>query len=316
MIDNKKIIYDTLKTNNDKISQSSLDTYTKYIYKLYFSIYDFEDEFEPYNFISNHRNFIAYIKNNIKNINSRKSYLAAIINITKKFNEDKELKIINEYNNLMYDYQNEYENEKKNGSKNEKEKNNWLSYNEIKNIYDNMYKKYIDYFNVVSLNKNMFDDLQNLIILSTYILQDPRRLELIYIKYKNYNKNEDNYYDKKNKCFVFNIYKTKKFYNKQIQKLNNNYIVLLNKFINLKYYPESDYIFNNINGSQLSKPLLNQKINKILGFKKGHGASTLRKIITSHKLQPLLELNKLATNIATNMGTSTNELIKTYLKKD
>jgi hypothetical protein len=307
MNNNDTLISIFLKKNNPNISDNSVKTYLSYIKKLLNIVIDYKinyDNLDKY-FIDNNIVIIKYLKN-LDNINSKKSYLAAIMNILKNDNSD----IKDNYNKLMYDYQEEYTISKHNNNKNKKEIDNWINYDQLIKKYNEIKKNVIPYFSVKDINKYMYDELTNFVILSCYILIPPRRMEIIYLKHKNYNVNEDNYYDKKNKSFIFNEYKTKKFYNKQIVKLPNDLILLLNKFININFYPNSDYIFNNINGDMISKPLLNNRLHKIFDNKK-ISVSMIRKIVSSQLLRPLIDLDKFVKD----MGTSNNEIIKTYIKK-
>jgi integrase len=308
----KQIIYDFIKDNNNNITDSSIKTYTNYIYKLYYNIYDLNDEFEPYNFITQRIKFIKYL-NELKNCNSIKSYISAIINILKKFNDNKDIEYKNDYIELMNKKAEEYENGKKDNKMNDKEKNNWIEYDDIIDYFNKLIDNIHNDLNKKGLTKILYIKFQNVIILAFYLLLPCRRLEYCYVKYKNYDINKDNYFDKKNKQIIFNIYKTKKFYDTQKLDINNKLYDMLNTFLTIKkIYSDSDYILSNNKDLPFSKSTLNQTINKIFNKKKGFSINMLRKITATNLLKPLININKYIKD----MGSSNNEIIKTYIKKE
>lgn len=118
----------------------------------------------------------------------------------------------------------------------------YIDYTEILNIYDEIKNKFqkIDYNNKITLNKEEYNLLLEYLILSLYILQEPRRnkdyLEMYIVKEKTKILNNDmNYLIINNAKFVFNNYKTSKIYNQQIIDINNELLYIINLYY--KFHP-------------------------------------------------------------------------------
>jgi len=111
-------------------------------------------------------------------------------------------------------------------------------------------------------------DIQEYVILSLYTLIPPRRLtDFIFMKYQNYDEEDDNYIDFDKKKLVFNIYKTAKIYKTQTESLPDRLANILKKWIKI-IDGRSDFILIDRNFDQLSQAQLQQRINKIFGGKK------------------------------------------------
>jgi len=125
------------------------------------------------------------------------------------------------------------------------------------------------------------------------------------MKINNIDKKTDNYIDK-NK-FVFNTYKTSRFYNKQEVEIPKNLKIILNKFIKLNPY---DYLLTDNQGNQLSNVRLGQKLNSIFGD--NTSTTLLRHIYITDKFKNAPSLIDLQKN-AENMGNSIMEQLQ-YIK--
>lgn len=308
-----KNIYNFLKENNEKtISDVSLKTYTSHLNKLFYHFNSKDNEFEPEFFLIDYKNVIKFILDDINNISSQKTYLASILNCLKSFNSTKDIKIKEIYNKVMSNLALKYDKEKENQKMNEKERNNWISQDEIKKKYDELYDKYISFFNIKGgLNSFLYDELQQLIILSLYYMIPPRRLsDYTLMKIKNYNDN-DNYIDFKKKKFVFNQFKTRKYKGETTINIPKDLLNLIKRFVNLNYY-ESDYLLNSNNGKPLSSSSLNKRLNNI--FNKKVSCNMLRKSYISDYFKDLPKLKEI-NELTNNLGNSMNEVMKSYIKK-
>lgn len=312
----KKIL---ININKDKLTDKTLNTYTNILSNVYIYFNSDLIDFEPYFFIDDFKEIIDYLLNNVNNKYTRKTILAAILNILRVYNDNDDKKLNNVkqiYSKMMYDDNNNIELEKKKNIKNKKELDNWIDYEDIIEKFKELYKKYYFYFDINNIDKLLLDDLQNLIILAFYIFLEPRRLEYVDLKYKNYDENKDNYIDIKNKNICLNNYKTVKKKGKVCFKITNKiFIDLIKKFINLKSEKkiETDYLFNGLNGNKLQPSQLTIRLNKI--FDKKISASMIRKSFLTNLFKDDLEKFKLLENVTKNMGNSSHEAIKTYIKK-
>lgn len=245
--------------------------------------------------------------------NKRKTILSAIIVLLESFdNKDKIEDVIKKYRLIMLDDIDKVKEQLKKQTKSINQNENWMSYDNILKIYNNLENDVKHLFKKTSINDNEYQELQNYVILSCYILIHPRRLlDWSEMKKINYDVNKDNYIDLKNKKFVFNKYKTSKFYGKQEVDIPKKLFNIIKKFI--KYNNnQSDYLFIDFNKNQLTPTKLNQRLNKI--FNKKIGVSMLRHIyISDNVLKDMPKLEKLE-NIARDMGHNVNQQI--LYKKD
>ena len=150
--------------------------------------------------------------------------------------------------------------------------------------------------------------IQNYIIISLTagIFIPPRRsLDWVLMKHKNYNTDTDNYYNKKK--FVFNQYKTAKFYNKQDIEVPVPLKVIMNKWIKLI---DNDYILFDSNNNPLTPVKLNQRLNKIFNGK--ISVNILRHSYITSKYNNIPKLRELKKE-AEAMGHNVNQLLE-YIK--
>jgi len=159
---------------------------------------------------------------------------------------------------------------------------------------------------------NDLQTIQNYIILCLLggIFIAPRRsLDYTEFKIKSINKDDDNYLDKNE--LVFNKYKTAKFYNEQRVAIPKELKSILTKWVKTN---NSDYLLYDSNGSKLTSVKLNQRLNKIFGKKAS--VNLLRHSYLTDKFGDEIERSKKMSNIAEDMGTSSAQVIGTYIKKE
>jgi integrase len=121
------------------------------------------------------------------------------------------------------------------------------------------------------------------------------------MKVKNINESTDNYI-KDNKFFVFNKYKTSKFYGSQEVEIPIKLRNILKKWLKIN---TNDFLFVDRHKRKLYPTTLNQRLNRI--FEKNLGVSMLRHIYISDKvLKDVPKLDNLK-KIANDMGHSVNE---------
>jgi len=291
-----KSIQERLKENKENISASTLKTYTSLLKTLYYNNHpkDCEVNLE---WFDNQDAVIESLKE--KPYSSRKTTYAGLVAITK--NNDKYKKA------LLNDGQ-KYQEFINTQTKTDKQEANWKSYEEIKSVVDSHYEKIKPLLKKKSLDDKEYKELQDFIILAltSGVYFSPRRSsDWCFMKVKNIIKDTDNYIDK-NK-FVFNKYKTAKFYNQQQVDIPKELKKILTKFV--KFNPH-DYLLTDALGKQLSTTRLTQKLNSIFGNK--ISTSMLRHIYISSKLQDVPALNDLK-QMATDMGHSITEQLQ-YIK--
>jgi integrase len=289
------MLLNILKKNKPNITESSLKTYNSTLTNFYYENHPKNSNIDI-NWFDNQDEII----NILKNKNNRKRILAALMAITD--NNDK-------YKKLMYDDLKIYNEEQDKQLKTDKQKENWIEYDKIIEIYNQLKLNYGHLLkeNYLLSQNDDYQLLQNYIIASLYILNEPRRLlDYVELKIKNIDKTKDNYILNDN--FHFNNYKTKKTYNEQIIPINKKLKTILNKFIKINPY---DYLLVDVNGKKLSSTKLNNRLNNIFG--NGISVNMLRHSLLSKLYDNIPSLNEIK-NRSTKMGHSINMALQ-YIKK-
>jgi len=287
----KKVI----KNNRPKITESSIKTYVSMITNLFKQIHGKEKEFDYNYFLKDPDEVIEHLLKN-KESKNRKTILSSLVVVCGDDNK----KACQKYRSLMMEDALKSNKEYETQTKTQKQADNWISYDEVKQVYNNLKKEVSPLLSKKDLNDDELQRIQNYIILSLYTDIAPRRL-MDYTELKirgDINKDEDNYL-LKNK-FIFNKYKTSKFYGTQELELPLKLKLLINKWLKIN---NTDYLLFDTKQQKLTPSKLNQRMNKI--FNKNIGASMLRHIYISDEVLadvPSLEkLKKISSDMSHNL---------------
>lgn len=297
-------IKETIKNNKPKITNSSIKVYNSLLNNLYKKYNNDDNNNINIEWFNNQDEIINLLKD--KSPSSRKTMYSALIAVTNDKNNDK-------YKNELLKDSKNYDEYIKTQTKSDKQATNWKDFDKIKEIFNKFYIKIKPILNSkTELSKNEYFELQDFIILSLVsgIYIPPRRSQ-DWINMKNLNssnidKSKDNYIDK-NK-FIFNTYKTSKFYNQQTVDIPKELKTILNKWAK---FNKNEYLINDRNNNKYSNVKLTQKLNSLLDGK--ISTSMLRHIYLSDKLKDIPKLNELE-ELAHEMGHSINEQLL-YIKK-
>lgn len=286
----KKVIIN----NRPNITDSSVKTYISMITNLFKHIHGKDVVFDYNYFLKYPEEVIEHLKN--KESKNRKTILSALVVLCGDDNKKSMMK----YRELMMEDAIKSNKDNIKQQKTKTQEDNWMTYEEIKEVYKNLKKEVTPLFNKKDLSTDDFQKIQNYIILSLYIDIPPRRL-MDYTELKirgDINKDEDNYY-LKNK-FIFNKYKTSKFYGTQEVQLPLKLKLLINKWLKIN---DNEYLLFDNKKQKLTPSKLNQRLNKIFGGK-NISVSMLRHIyISDEVLKDVPNLEELK-NISNNMGHS------------
>jgi hypothetical protein len=180
---------------------------------------------------------------------------------------------------------------------------------------DDIYKVYNEVKNKGIKKEASKQEQQDYLILSLYILQQPRRSrDYIYMKvindYNNDLSKDYNYYD--GSKFYFNIYKTRGKYGEQILDVPDDLTIIINNYIKKNNVNNNDYLLTDKNNKDLTKNT--NKMTLILNriFKDKISSSMLRRSFLTNKYGNLRDELKTDTNA---MGTSTEVANNNYIKK-
>jgi len=94
--------------------------------------------------------------------------------------------------------------------KSETQAENWLSWDEVKEVFNKLKEKAEEIGNKSRLSNADKKVLENYMILALYVLQPPRRNDWYYTEIGKGEDNKKNYVDLKDKKYIFNNYKTAK----------------------------------------------------------------------------------------------------------
>lgn len=250
------------------------------------------------------------IRNKVKDLkpNTQRTYYIAIASILKCYitnnkNNKKFQNLYNDYSKILDNYNNELRDQT---DKTDSENNNWMTKENITDLYNEMKKNY----------KDNEQSQQNFLVLSLYYLNAPRRnkdysvLKVV----NNYNDkldNQYNYIDLNKKEFIFNNYKTSKKYNQQRVDVPLELMNIILEYIKDFKIKNNDFLIKDL---KKDEPIninngMTVLLNKI--FKKKVGSSMLRKIyLTSKYGDQVKELKEDVKNMGTSVITAQNNYIK------
>lgn len=264
---------------NKGLSENTINLYMTYLHKL-----NDNNLLKNIKFLRDPLIIIEKIKDYKET--TQRNIIISIVSILKLLDEKK---LYDEYYKLMIE-RTKTINDKPKNEKSETQKKNWMSWDDIITVYDDLLKKLKK-----SKGDDRFENLLNFVVLSLYVLIPPRRNQ-DYLKMKITNKPEgvnDNFLDLKKKQFVFNVYKTSKKDGQVIINIPDNLFKVIKLYV--KYHPKLDLLkkVEDIpflvysNGDKLT---LDNSITRILNkiFNKKIGASMLRHIYLSNKYSKII----------------------------
>jgi integrase len=225
---------------------------------------------------------------------------------------DKYYALLIDYNKIL----------KVNTEKTESQKENWLTQEGVKEVYDKLTEKIRPNLSKKKLTETEYEDVLQWLVLSLYVIQCPRRnLDYSYMmvvkKFTDALPQDKNYLDMSNWTFYFNNYKTKKTYKTQAVPISEDMKKVLQDCF--KFHPlkaqigkSSIPLLVNYKGEIFkAKNTITRILNKIFG--KNVGCSLLRNIfLTSKYSGNVTDLEK----DVTAMGTSSETALNNYIKKD
>ena len=290
-------IKEELKNKRPNLSNGSLITYNSILSSLYKSVFGNDDKLDIDKF-SNTDKILEHLKSLPPN--RRKTILSALVVISDK----------QPYRDLMLEDIKNYNQQILKQEKTPAQKLSWVDTNEIKTLYE----KLKDVANFLYKKKNFtmkeYQQIQDLIIVAVLggLFIPPRRnLDYCCFKLKNINNDNDNYIDKNQ--FVFNTYKTAKFYKQQRVDIPKDLKTILTKWIKIN---PTDYLLFDTNQNPLTSVKLNQRLNKIFGKKVG--VNQMRHTYLTDKYGDTINKQKQINADMTEMGSSGTQS-KVYIKE-
>lgn len=310
-MENSKL-FQSLKDKN--ITESSLKLYLNNIRRLNGGEFP-----KSFNFLKNVNDILEKIKD--YKPNTQRSYIISIVSLLKQ--EPKMKKFYDKYYTILMNFNKEL---KTNNEKSETQKTNWISQDEVKQLYENLTNEVKELIaDKKKLSPSEYEKLLRWFVLSLYTLQKPRRnadYQMALVSKSKLMPDLDtqyNYLDVASKKWIFNNYKTKGTYKSQEQDISPEMIDAVELY--LKFHPHSKLLKKkgvlvpllvDFEGNPFQQTnSITRLLNKIFGKK--IGVSMLRNIYLTDKFgDNLKELNETAEQ----MGTSSNTIQNQYIKLD
>ena len=289
-------IHSALQLQRPSLSSSSLRTYTSVLYNLH-SKHLNQDHNNMEWFSQNYKKILDYLNENIRK-STRKSVLSALYVLTNR----------PEYHEQMIEDAKDINEEYREQRKTQKQEDNWISVQQIKDKYDELFTQVQKIFQKRAIGdvSSIMDYL--LVAFLGGILMPPRRsLDYALLKWRNYDKNSDNYYSR-NKIY-FNKYKTSNKYGLTAIDVPRELNAVLKKW--LKINP-SDYVLVSTHMNPLSSSQITRMLNKIFG--KQVSVNMLRHIFLTNYYKDIPKLTEMQ-NVASKMGHDVSTALE-YVKKE
>ena len=297
----KKKIRQELLNKRKNLSEKSLISYISTLSNLPKKLNDNNVDSVKY-FVDNDKKIINFLKN--KPPRSRKSVLSPLVVITDQEN----------YKKLMKSDIESYQNAIIKQEKTENEKDNWMKWDDILKVHRKLKDTFELGLKQKEMNENIYNNMNAYVLLSFFVLFPPRRaLDYAILKYRNYDKEKDNFIDLKKQTITFNEFKTQSNYGSQTFKLPKELIQIVKKyikFVNKFTLNETDYLIDTNNHESLD-------ITKILNntFKpKKISVNIIRHSFLTDFYSNGMPTLEVMTNLAQQMGHSVSSALL-YIRK-
>jgi integrase len=323
----EKLMEEVKQSRN--VRDTSIALYKRHLNKLAMDITG--KEYENEKFLKTKADeIIKYLddKSNSVRRNFSASIMVALSPKQKNSPTDEYRGVYERYAKLLTEGQANYLESKKDNKMNSKEEKNWMNFDEVISLRDNLSKKLKKEgikMTSTDISKSNFDLLQQYLVLSLYTMQAPRRNE--YATMKIINKKEYLDLDKedlKKNNYLVNLSKTNKLFSYGSDKVKSkieggsntvNITKELNTVLNLwLHFNKSDNLLVTQQGGMgMTKNQLTLLLNRI--FKpKMISTSMLRKIYLTNMFGDEAERNSKKEKIAEEMNHSIGQVQNLYIK--
>jgi integrase len=215
----------------------------------------------------------------IKNDNTRKSYVASIVAILNR-QKGKVWEDLNKYYKAIFLKERSIFAEKKPSEKSETQEKNWLTWDEVMAVFNKLKEKADEVEKKPRLSNADRKTMEHYMILALYVLQPPRRNDWYYMVLGKGDDESRNYVDMKGGKYYFNNFKTAKS-GKEVIDIPEEIMPTLKSYISKMNLTEGDYLLFPDDENRGNSNRMTKSLNSIMGKKVG--ASMLRHIYLSHK---------------------------------
>ena len=269
-----------------------------------------------YDFIKYKDDILSYL--DTLSLTQRKSKIAGIISLLSDKKDDKDYKdVIEEMRTVMNDTAREYDEKEVGQEMTPRQKENYMSWPEIMAIYEKLKAHALPLLKIPvdKITNDVFEILQNYVLLSVYCLIPPRRVkDFALFKIRNIDTSEDskdNYMviEKKKPFFVFNSYKNSGKLGAQKVPINTELKKIIDAWIKIN---PTDWLIVSNKRQKIQLNRINTMLNNI--FKRNLAPTLMRHAYLTHHFGNvnLADLEKTADL----MGNSSINRILKYVDKE
>ena len=276
----------------DGVKEKLLEKYSAGTAGLYLTklrILNDNEPFTSFSFLKDHFKQIR-LMGDIENLNTRKSYLTAVVGVLDVLNVAAYNKINNNYKKALNDFKTNTYNKIDPNAKTETQKDNWIEWSEVV-AKQKILKEQADKVTpeqVKQNNSHAIDALDRNVILSLYTELPPRRNNEYYLMRLGSGNEDSNWYD--GKKFTFNVFKTARVRGVETVDVPPALEKILDDYIKVMNLRPGDYLLLHDDVNRKTPARMTRALNAIFG--KHIGASMLRHIWTSHLLGNVLPIIK------------------------
>jgi integrase len=276
----------------DGVKEKLLEKYSAGTAGLYLTklrILNDNEPFTSFSFLKDHFKQIR-LMGDIENLNTRKSYLTAVVGVLDVLNVAAYNKINNNYKKALNDFKTNTYNKVNANEKTETQKDNWIEWSEVM-AKQKILKEQADKVTpeqVKQNNSHAIDALDRNVILSLYTELPPRRNNEYYLMRLGSGNEDSNWYD--GKKFTFNVFKTARVRGVETVDVPPALEKILDDYIKVMNLRPGDYLLFHDDVNRKTPARMTRALNAIFGKK--IGASMLRHIWTSHLLGNVLPIIK------------------------
>jgi hypothetical protein len=264
---------------SEKLSQKTIEMY---LIKL--RILNNNNPFDNLTFLKQKMNIKQKLQD-IKNDNTRKSYVASIVAILNR-QKGKAWEDLNKYYKAIFLKERSIFAEKPASEKSETQEKNWLTWDEVMAIFNKLKEKADEVEKKPRLSNADRKTMEHYMILALYVLQPPRRNDWYYMVLGKGDDDKKNYVDIKGGKYYFNNFKTAKS-GKEVIDIPDEIMPTLKSYISKMNLTEGDYLLFPDDENRTNSNRMTKSLNSIMGKKVG--ASMLRHIYLSHKYGKIMK---------------------------
>jgi len=313
-IETNILLKNTLKKNRPDLSESSIRTYLSNYNNISKGIKN--NLVTQFDFVKYKDDILTYL--DTLSLTQRKSKIAGIISLLSDKADDKDYKdVIEEMRTVMNDTAREYDEKEVGQEMTPRQKENYLPWPEIMAIYEKLKAHALPLLKIPidKITNDVFEILQNYVLLSVYCLIPPRRVkDFALFKIRNFDTSEgskDNYMaiEKKKPFFVFNTYKNAGRLGSQKVPITTELKKIIEMWVKIN---PTDWLIVSNKRAKIQLNRINTMLNNI--FKRNLAPTLMRHAYLTHHFGNvnLADLEKTADQ----MGNSSITRILKYVDKE